>query len=544
MFGRLSLVAGLRAATVTDGVLLPYQVGQGGAPVHPASLEERSVSTGDRLNEELISPAYVTMLRHPRIPTADSLSEGESAVEAQTYNRVSNFQLKELRRLQEAARRERASLSQLGRQVNEGDGVKKGDEAKKDDEYQSTDEIPKTVLTSLAATEYVGAIGIGTVHEPKGCDSLVGVDVPSATCRAKEQQTLKVVFDTGSTNLWMASMLCTEGPCVSGDRQRYDQVKSETYGQPAKPRNLTINFATATLLGPVGIDQFHIGPFTVMNQTFGLIQEEKGNTFAELPLEGIVGLAFPSMSAGGVPTFFDNVIEQKLLKKNLFAFYLSPNDVAHSASFFEGNSRYQEYKPGMDAILWGGVDKRLYEGELAWFPVTQAHYWATDLYAFYIGDKKMSFTDDGDVKDDDGLLQVADTDVATAPAKLIVDSGTAYYTAEDYLYHSFMSEMKCDGSKPPNLTYRLKDVNGNPHDLVLTSEDYMVSHCEPGYVKIPVPKKYGPAMLLGELFMRKYFTVFDRGDGSDTDGRIGIARSKPGADVGTKLSSEAAPGQL
>jgi pepsin A len=318
---------------------------------------------------------------------------------------------------------------------------------------------------------------------------------------------------------------------------RYDMKASETFAKPDPPRHLKINFATATLIGPVGIDQFHIGPFTVKNQTFGLIQEEKGNTFAELPLEGIVGLAFPSMSAGGVKTFFDSVIEQKLLKKNLFAFYLSPSVGAPGSypSFLE-TGRNMEYKPGMDAILWGGVDKQLYEGELTWFPVTQAHYWATDLYGFYMGDKKMPFNDplgEGLLQEDKEHMSVS----GQPAAKLIVDSGTAYYTAEGYMYQSFMDEMKCDGRKPPDLTYLLKDIHGQPHKLVLTSEDYMVAQCEPGYVKIPVPKKYGPAMLLGELFMRTYFTVFDRGAGGDNDARIGIARSRAGAAVETKLSS-------
>jgi pepsin A len=294
----------------------------------------------------------------------------------------------------------------------------------------------------------------------------------------------------------------------------------------------------------MGIDQFHIGPFTVQNQTFGLIKEERGRTFQELPLEGIVGLAFPSMSAGGVKPFFDNVIEQKLLKRNMFAFYLSPSDSHGASSLME--DRYAKYKPGMDAILWGGVDSRLYEGELVWFPVTQAHYWSIDLHGFFIGNQSIGAPNRHSDKDDsDSAWSSSSSSLlegsvdSSATTKLIVDSGTTYYTAEHPHFQGIMDRLQCDdGGMAPDIAYRLKDVDGKMRHLVLKPEDYMVSKCEPGFLKIAVPRGYGPAMLLGELFMRRFFTVFDRGDGSNENARIGLARARPGAEIGEPITTD------
>eukprot|EP00929_Paragymnodinium_shiwhaense_P055483 TRINITY_DN27793_c0_g1_i1.p1 TRINITY_DN27793_c0_g1~~TRINITY_DN27793_c0_g1_i1.p1 ORF type:complete len:603 (+),score=155.94 TRINITY_DN27793_c0_g1_i1:195-2003(+) len=495
---------------------------------------------------------FVTVLRHPGV-RADSLSEGLSVAGA-GYAKVSSKQLQLLRRhRQEVQAAASASASDGGSAKEAKQEEKRESHIRKVEHRPSNklkpeqeDPIPKTVLTSLDATEYVGPIGIGTVHSPKGCNSLVGYhdsngnnldnDDGTLSCARREQQTLKVVFDTGSTNLWMASSLCKSGPCVSGGRQRYDFGDSETYKEPSPRRTLTINFATATLRGPMGIDDFHIGPFTVQNQSFGLIEEEEGTTFQELPLEGIVGLAFPSMSAAGVTPFFDSVIKQKILKRNMFAFYLSPTDQQRGTSFgslFE--DRHAKYRLGMDAILWGGVDPQLYEGELAWFPVTQAHYWAIDLHGFFVGNHSLPVGGHGDAWG--GLLEGGQGQ--QAPAKLILDSGTTYYTADDDMYSDIMDKIGCDSSEhSPTLTYQLKDVHGQLYNLVIKQEDYMVSKCEPGFLKIAVPQGYGPAMLLGELFMRKYFTVFDRGDGSDGSARIGLARAKPGADVNTKLDTD------
>merc|ERR1719272_2648167 len=55
------------------------------------------------------------------------------------------------------------------------------------------------------------------------------------------------------------------------------------------------------------------------------------------------------------------------------------------------------------------------------------------------------------------------------------------------------------------------------------------SSCRPAFMALDVSEKYGPAMILGEIFMRHFFTVFSRGDGDDANAKIGIAPAKIGA---------------
>lgn len=75
-----------------------------------------------------------------------------------------------------------------------------------------------------------------------------------------------------------------------------------------------------------------------------------GDAFHSIPFEGILGLAFPSMSANGVVPFFDNVIDQRVLAKNEFAFYFNMDEAAKS-----------NQATGNNAIFWGGVDLAFYE---------------------------------------------------------------------------------------------------------------------------------------------------------------------------------------
>merc|ERR1719263_157847 len=82
-------------------------------------------------------------------------------------------------------------------------------------------------MTNLRDSQYVGPLKVGS----KG-------DI------------LSVVYDTGSTNLWFASTLCSEGPCMR--RRRYDPYSSNSYHEG--DYDLHVTFGTGELSGQQGID--------------------------------------------------------------------------------------------------------------------------------------------------------------------------------------------------------------------------------------------------------------------------------------------------
>jgi hypothetical protein len=342
-------------------------------------------------------------------------------------------------------------------------------------------------------SEYTGSIGVGTGPDGKALFEA------------------NVVFDTGSTNLWVQSVLCDSGACVDGRTQKgefYDPTKSKTeQAYEGRKGDIDIMFGTGELKGPLHVDTYRVGPMVVHGQPFAMIREMTGEVFASFPFEGILGLAFKSLSFGGITPFFERVIDQKALGSNEFAFYLNTD-----AS-----------KPS--ALLWGGVDKDLFEGPIVMFPVAQAHYWSLELVEFRVGDEVI-----GGTRHRDSNLK-----------KVIVDSGTTYFTAPRAIYSDVLSRMKeapckdVEGYKP--MVYVLRGVDGDTFELVVTQETYMVGvandeeSCRPAFMPLDVNTKYGPALILGEVFMRHFFTVFSRGAGGDNDARIGFAQAKIGADV-------------
>jgi hypothetical protein len=347
-------------------------------------------------------------------------------------------------------------------------------------------------------SEYTGEIGVGT--DPNG----------------KPLFKALVVFDTGSTNLWVASVLCKDPPCDNGKSTAYyDPHKSlsqETY--PGNHQgDIDIKFGTGELKGPLHCDTYSVGPMQVSKQCFAMIRQMNGHVFSSFQFEGILGLAFKSLSFEGIQPFFEHVIEQKKLQNNEFAFYLNTD----------------ANKPS--ALLWGGVDKDLYQGPITMFPVSQPHYWALELVEFRVNDQVMG-----------------GTRMPGSPLKkLFIDSGTTYFTAPKDMFEvtAHMPDAPCknvENYKP--MVYVLRGAGGDTFELVITQETYMVgsaadeNRCRSAFMPLDVNNKYGPALILGEVFMRHFFTVFSRGDGVDQNAKIGFAQAKIDAPVKVQAPSK------
>lgn len=405
-----------------------------------------------------------------------------------------------------------------------------------------------TALTSLSS-QYVGPIGVGTVIWPTTCNVQNGTTLEfldwksealrKAKCHLENESQIWVVFDTGSTNIWVASDLCIAGACVKNGRHRYNHTRSSTYDWPIGGLELSVQFGTGCIKGPQALDDFHIGPFTVFNQTFGMIESQSG-AIDEMPIEGILGLAFSSMSANGVTPFFDNIISQKALVHNEFAFYFSLDSVT------------------ANAVFWGGVDPSFFEGEIEFYPVIDPYYWALELVSFKVGTHEFkpegsgSYIESVADQASEGRPRQAKADEdndwhsfyehsrrhAAGSWKAIVDTGTTFFTAEGDMYDEIVKMLppiRCSGmtkeSHPP-ITYRLRSVRGE-NDFVLHNHQYMTSgssgsdaHCTAAFMRIDIPPRHGPAMVLGETFLRHYYSVFDCQDGHPKNARAGFAKSK------------------
>jgi pepsin A len=261
-----------------------------------------------------------------------------------------------------------------------------------------------------------------------------------------------------------------------------------------------------------------------------MMQNQAGWIWEDVPIEGIVGLGFPSLAnTDGHPPFFDSVIQQKALKRNEFAFYVSREN------------------PAANALMWGGVDSRFYAGRIEWFPVVDPHYWALELAQFRVGNVTFHFSQDekpsrryagGLVGKPKPHKQVAVLDTGTS---VLGFSGAVLSSLVQLLPEALCSEVLEDGAngtelKYPDMVFVLRNKAGLLREWALTGRQYMSRDeegdmCSPSIMTLDLPAEHGPGLVLGDVFLREYFSVYSRRNGTPEAADVGLARSRRTEDI-------------
>ena len=294
-------------------------------------------------------------------------------------------------------------------------------------------------------------------------------------------QAFNVIFDTGSSNLWVPNKNCTNKlDCLL--KHKYDSSKSSTYKEDG--RIFKIMYGSGPVSGVLGIDDVTVGGVTAKSQGFAMVDVVKGlgTAFAVGKFDGILGLGFDSISVSNLTTVFHNMIDQKAVDDSVFGFYLS------------GTS-------GSDGeMTLGGIDSNHYTGELTYVPLTQESYWETKLDSLVINGTRMTSAT--------AVILDTGTSILAGPSADVKAIALAV-GAKPFLN----GEYTIDCSLVPGLPDLEVTMGGTK--FVLKGADYILkvqSICLFGFTGIDVPAPRGPLWIMGDVFMRKYYTVFDWGN--------------------------------
>jgi len=301
----------------------------------------------------------------------------------------------------------------------------------------------------------------------------------------KPQQKFDVIFDTGSSDLWVASSKC-DSSC--GRHSKYYSTRSSTYA--ANGTEFKILYGSGPVSGFQSVETLGVGGLQVLKQEFAEVTDASGLGAAYKlgKFDGILGMAFGVLSVNSVTTPFDNLVSQGLVDTAQFAFYL-------------GNSPTDKGE-----LVLGGADSAHYTGSISWISLLSATYWEINLSGFVVGS----------------------TDYASGGAKAIVDSGTSVLSgpsdvvakiaasigAKEIIAGEYLVACKYDTL--PNFVFT---IGGG--EYTLTPEDYLIPDgelCLLGLLGLDIPSPTGPLFILGDVFMRKYYTVFD-----SANSRVGFA---------------------
>ncbi|KAM9780470.1 napsin-A [Neosynchiropus ocellatus] len=337
-----------------------------------------------------------------------------------------------------------------------------------------TPSLPVETLTNFMDAQYYGVIGLGT-----------------------PAQDFTVLFDTGSSNLWVPSIHCSFLDVACWLHRRYNSKKSSTYVQNGT--KFAIQYGRGSLEGFISGDTVTVAGLSVAGQQFGEAVKQPGITFAVARFDGVLGMAYPSIAVGKVTPVFDTAMAAKLLPRNVFSFYISRDPAAAVGG----------------ELMLGGTDPRYYTGALHYVNVTRKAYWQVKM---------------------DGVEVGTQLSLCTAGCQAIVDTGTSLIVGPSEEVRALqkaigalplvMGEYLIDCKKVPTLPAVSFNIGGKMFNL--TGEDYVmkesqmgVSICLSGFMAMDIPPPAGPLWILGDVFIGKYYTVFDR----DAD-RVGFATAK------------------
>ncbi|KAJ1743946.1 aspartic proteinase precursor [Coemansia sp. RSA 989] len=302
-------------------------------------------------------------------------------------------------------------------------------------------------------------------------------------------QTFKVVFDTGSSNLWVPSSECSSIACFF--HKKYDHSQSSTY--KANGTDFAIRYGSGSLEGYMSRDRLAVGGVSVEGQDFAEATKEPGLTFAFGRFDGIFGLGYDTISVlKAVPPFY-HMVNRKLIDQPMFSFYLS-----------DTNKQGDEGE-----MVLGGYNEEHFEGELKWANVRRKGYWEVDLQKVQFGEEEIEMDNVGAAIDTGSSLLVLPTMLSDLINKQI---GAKKNFAGQYV-------VDCD--KVPSLPPFTMQFGGQKYTL--DAEDYILNvqgQCMSGFMGMDIPEPLGPIWIIGDVFLRKFYTVYDLGKD-----RVGFAKA-------------------
>ncbi|EAR83040.1 eukaryotic aspartyl protease (macronuclear) [Tetrahymena thermophila SB210] len=292
-------------------------------------------------------------------------------------------------------------------------------------------------------------------------------------------QNFKLSVDTGSSDLWVQSIDCKESSCVK--HQRFNYTASNTFKKT--DRNFSIHYLGGDVKGNVSQDKLTFGGFTINDYCFGMAYQSS-TLFQQVSFDGILGLAFTSISSIKSPTVIDMLYQEGKISENSFSIYLSSKQ----------NTNESE-------LILGGFNPIYAETEFKFYPIYKD-------YQYVLKGNYLKFNN----------LKI---DVST----VIIDSGTSTISGDENILgpiaQAFPSTIDCY-----NITgFPSIFINFDGDDYELLPEDYIYSYTYKGVLNCRLGIKYfqlkNPGqIILGDTFMRKYYTYFDK-----TNNRIGFAKA-------------------
>ncbi|CAO3619059.1 unnamed protein product [Cunninghamella blakesleeana] len=285
-------------------------------------------------------------------------------------------------------------------------------------------------------------------------------------------QKLNLDFDTGSSDLWIASKLCKN----CGKKQNlFNPSKSKTFKKEGKSWDISYGDGSSAS-GITALDTINLGGLKIKNQRIELAIKESAS-FTSGPNDGLLGLGFSKLaSVKNTLTPVDNLIKQKLISKPIFGVYLG-----------------KASQGGGGEYIFGGINKKHVGGKFVTAKVdNELGYWSISVDGYQVGTKQTKKRFDA-----------------------IVDTGTTLVMLETSLADQ-IGIKQLGGKKQMDGSYLIPCKNKKDVSFIIRGTKFTIP------VKDVIFEKSGgkcmasiadagdiPFSILGDAFLKQVYTVFN-----------------------------------
>jgi len=308
-------------------------------------------------------------------------------------------------------------------------------------------------------------------------------------------QSFLVVFDTGSGNLLLPQEDCKDEACRRHTRfnaqksnstlQLVDADNNTQVGPDGSRDVVTITFGTGEMSGVYIRDRICIAESMCCEADFVGAIDESDEPFGAVPFDGILGLSMPQLGEGAAFSVVDRLVKEGAISKFIFGVFFG----------YDGEE---------SEITFGKFRRERMVGSLVWAPVTVAGYWQVQMEDVVV----------------DGEAQ----NLCPNKCQVAVDTGTSQLAGPENIVDRLTDKMDvaADCSNMHALPTLGLLVAGR--SLTLSPQDYVARSgnvCTLAIMPLDVPPPRGPLFIMGDPFLKKYYTVYDQ-----TRARVGFALAR------------------
>ncbi|GJJ75157.1 hypothetical protein EMPS_07515 [Entomortierella parvispora] len=290
------------------------------------------------------------------------------------------------------------------------------------------------------------------------------------------KQSFDVVFDTGSSDLWIPSSHCNEEGCLS--HQRFNGIESTSYATEHPPHSFEIEYGTGEVAGVISEDIITLGGLSSKKPIRFAESLTTSALFGRAVFDGVFGLAYQEMSSSGEIPPFLAMMQQHAVKRGMFGFYMGRDEGELSLGGYDGS--------------------RIANNDVTWSNVVKKGYWEIQM------DK----------------VKADRTDFVKAPVNAIVDTGTTQIIMPEDMarriharhlpgsrhIHDGIYSIPCRNKNMPTLRFQIEGKMYEVPPKLYTLQEIAPGRCMSGFAGEDVD---GTAWILGDVFLRSVYSIYD-----------------------------------